>query len=41
MYLLDTDHLSILERGGEIAQRLVSRLSILSSDSINVTIATI
>ena len=40
IYLLDTDHLSILERGGETAQRLVSRLSILSSDSINVTVIT-
>lgn len=40
MYLLDTDHLSILERGGEIAQRLISRLVILSPEDINVTVVT-
>ncbi len=40
MYLLDTDHLSMLERGGEIAQRIISRLSILSPEDINVTVIT-
>ncbi|MFN8781449.1 MAG: type II toxin-antitoxin system VapC family toxin [Pseudanabaena sp.] len=40
MYLLDTDHLSILERGGEIAQRIISRLAILSLEDINVTVIT-
>ena len=40
MYLLDTDHLSILERGGEIAQRIISRLAILSPENINVTVIT-
>jgi tRNA(fMet)-specific endonuclease VapC len=40
MYLLDTDHLSIIERGGEISQRIISRLSILSPEDINVTVVT-
>lgn len=40
MYLLDTDHLSILERGGQIAQTIISRLSILSPEDINVTVIT-
>jgi tRNA(fMet)-specific endonuclease VapC len=40
MYLLDTDHLSILERGGGIAQRIISRLAILSPEDINVTVVT-
>ena len=40
MYLLDTDHLSILERGGEIAQRIIMRLTILSPEDIYVTVVT-
>ena len=40
MYLLDTDHLSIIERGGEIAHRIMSRLAILSPEDINVTVIT-
>ena len=40
MYLLDTDHLSILERGGTVAQRLGTRLSNLTREDIAVTIIT-
>ncbi len=40
MYLLDTDHLSVLERGGAIAQNLVSKMSVLSLKNINVTVIT-
>ena len=40
MYILDTDHLSILERGGEIAQRIIIRLAILSPEDIHVTVVT-
>ena len=40
MYLLDTDHLSILERGGEIAQRIIMRFTILSPEDIYVTVVT-
>ncbi|MBO3458585.1 type II toxin-antitoxin system VapC family toxin [Aetokthonos hydrillicola Thurmond2011] len=40
MYLLDTDHLTILERGGNVAQRLRKRLSSLTTAEIGVTIIT-
>jgi tRNA(fMet)-specific endonuclease VapC len=40
MHFLDTDHLSVIERGGIIAQRLVSRLEMLSQKDIAVTIVT-
>ncbi|MEE3719945.1 type II toxin-antitoxin system VapC family toxin [Tumidithrix elongata RA019] len=40
MYLLDTDHLSVIERGGVPAQNLVKKLAILSPESIVVTIIT-
>ena len=38
MYLLDTDHLSLLQRGGAEAQRLLSRLSQTASGETAVTI---
>lgn len=38
MYLLDTDHLSILERGGEESRRLLSRLANVEPDEVAVTI---
>ena len=38
MYLLDTDHLSVLERGGEEAQRLQKRLAAVATDTVAVTI---
>ncbi len=40
MYLLDTDHLTLLERKGTTAQTLLSRLSSLQSDELAVTIVT-
>lgn len=40
MYFLDTDHLSVIERGGIIAQKLVSRLATVSLADIAVTIIT-
>ncbi len=38
MYLLDTDHLSILERGGEASQKLRTRLSQVDADQVGTTI---
>src|ERR1700742_2254914 len=40
MYLLDTDHLSILERGSEESRRLLSRLKNIDADEAAVTIIT-
>ena len=38
MYILDTDHLSVLERGGIKAQRLMQRLSGISSIQVAASI---
>jgi tRNA(fMet)-specific endonuclease VapC len=38
MYILDTDHLSILDRGGVQAQRLLQRLSGIEQTQVCVTI---
>ena len=38
MYLLDTDHLSVLERGGTRAERLRRRLRTVSPDEIAATV---
>ena len=38
MYLLDTDHLSLLQRGGAEAKRLLARLANAGSSEIAVTI---
>jgi tRNA(fMet)-specific endonuclease VapC len=38
MYLLDTDHLSILERGGTEAQSLLIRLANLNPNDVAATI---
>lgn len=40
MYVLDTDHLSILERGGKAAQPLWERLAQVQADQVAVTIIT-
>lgn len=40
MYLLDTDHLSILERGGQDAQPLLARLSSINPNEVATTIVT-
>jgi tRNA(fMet)-specific endonuclease VapC len=40
MYLLDTDHLSILERGGAVAVKLSMKLAQVSPEKIAVTIIT-
>ena len=37
MYLLDTDHLSILERGGQDAQPLLARLSSINPNEVVAT----
>lgn len=37
MYLLDTDHLTILERGGQDAQPLVARLSSINPNEVVAT----
>jgi len=38
MYLLDTDHLSVLERGGVEADRLRRRLNGLLPDQVAATV---
>ena len=38
MYLLDTDHLSVLERGGAAAERLRRRLQTVSPDEVAATV---
>jgi tRNA(fMet)-specific endonuclease VapC len=38
MYLLDTDHLSILERGGSACQKLQARLSQIDATEVRATI---
>lgn len=38
MYLLDTDHLTILERGGGASQKLRSRLSTVNPREVGTTI---
>lgn len=38
MYILDTDHLSILDRGGINAQRLLTRLAEISPNQVSATI---
>ncbi len=38
MYIFDTDHLSVLERGGVEAQRLLQRLSTINPDQVAVSI---
>lgn len=38
MYLLDTDHLSVLERGGADSERLRRRLQAVPPDEIAVTV---
>ena len=38
MYLLDTDHLSLLQRGGEGAKKLLARLADAGTSEIAVTI---
>jgi tRNA(fMet)-specific endonuclease VapC len=38
MYILDTDHLSVLDRGGVDAQYLIKRLAGISSEQVTTTI---
>jgi len=38
MYLLDTDHLSVLERGGTASQRLRRRLQVVPPDEVAATV---
>lgn len=38
LYLLDTDHLTLLERGGEACQTLQMKLSQINADRISTTI---
>ena len=38
MYIFDTDHLSVLERGGVEAQRLLQRLSTVNPDQVAASI---
>jgi tRNA(fMet)-specific endonuclease VapC len=38
MYLLDTDHISLIARGGEEGRRIVKRLAVLPSTEVAVSI---
>ena len=38
MYILDTDHLSVLDRGGANAQRLLQRLASVNSSQVTASI---
>lgn len=38
MYILDTDHLSVLDRGGTSAQRLFQRLATIDPSDVTTTI---
>ena len=38
MYLLDTDHMSLLQRGSEESRRIVARLRTLPPDDVAVTV---
>ncbi|MCG8368703.1 MAG: type II toxin-antitoxin system VapC family toxin [Pseudanabaenales cyanobacterium] len=38
MYILDTDHLSVLDHGGASAQRLLQRLASISSNQVAASI---
>ncbi|NCR73230.1 MAG: type II toxin-antitoxin system VapC family toxin [Microcystis aeruginosa LG13-12] len=40
MYLLDTDHISILDRGGQLAQQLLKKLAAITSSEVATTIIT-
>ena len=38
MYVLDTDHMSLLQRGGEESQRIIAHLRALPPDDVAVTV---
>jgi tRNA(fMet)-specific endonuclease VapC len=40
MYILDTDHISIMDRGGSVAQPLLSRLILVKPNQVFTTIIT-
>lgn len=40
MYILDTDHLTILQRGGQLAQQLKYKLADLDPNQVFTTIIT-
>ncbi len=40
MYLLDTDHITILDRGGQQAQQLLKKLAAITSSEVATTIIT-
>ncbi|NES00327.1 MAG: type II toxin-antitoxin system VapC family toxin [Symploca sp. SIO1B1] len=40
MYILDTDHLSLIQRNGQEGRRIISRLEILEKEEVAVTIIT-
>jgi tRNA(fMet)-specific endonuclease VapC len=40
LYLLDTDHVSLLNRGGETMQRIKTRIAAQSPDTVAVSIVT-
>ncbi|NER22410.1 MAG: type II toxin-antitoxin system VapC family toxin [Symploca sp. SIO1C2] len=40
MYILDTDHLSLIQRNGQEGRRILSRLEILEKEEVAVTIIT-
>jgi tRNA(fMet)-specific endonuclease VapC len=38
MYILDTDHLSLIQRGGAAGQQILARMAHLSNDDLFVTV---
>jgi tRNA(fMet)-specific endonuclease VapC len=40
MYILDTDHISVFDRGGQSAQILLSKLAVIDSNEVSTTIIT-
>ena len=40
MYVLDTDHISLIQRGGAEAQRILAKLSHFQENQICVTVIT-
>jgi tRNA(fMet)-specific endonuclease VapC len=40
MYLLDTDHISLIQRGGAEGQRILAKLAHFQEDQIGVTVIT-
>ena len=40
MYILDTDHLSLIQRNGEDGKRIIARLASIANPEVAVTVIT-